>query len=182
MDGATGLLPKVHCAYRSTISSLCSTPRYTFSSSSSSSKYSVAKPDRLMLPRSPPLPFTHRILRVAPSIGSTWSSFELVFPPPKFVIRRSDPSRFDRYRSNSGESSLAATASSHLSSRNCNFAFAAIVANLRPERVNRPRPSFHTHRRSGNSADEIGEDPPVWMYWRDSRRPHTIEEPMRSLF
>src|SRR6266542_1410981 len=42
------------------------------------------------------------------------SNFELVFPPPKFVIRRSAPSRFDRYRSKSSgrPSSFAASASS----------------------------------------------------------------------
>src|SRR5258708_29505760 len=71
-----------------------------------------------MLPRSPPLPFPQRISFVFPSSGSTCSSFELVFPPPKFVIRRSEPSRFDRYRSNSGASSFDATASSQRSSRN----------------------------------------------------------------
>src|SRR5690348_11003478 len=80
-----------------------------------------------MLPRSPPLPFTHSTDLVFPSTGSTCSSFELVLPPPKFVIRRSEPSRFDRYRSSSGPSSFAATASSHLSSRNRNPLVAAIT-------------------------------------------------------
>src|SRR5271154_643926 len=79
-----------------------------------------------MLPRSPPLPFTHRIFFVLPSNGSTSSSLELVFPPPKFVIRRSDPSRFDRYRKSSGASKFAATASSQRSSRNRNLLFAVI--------------------------------------------------------
>src|SRR5271155_5477220 len=118
IEAATGLFPNVHSGYISTISSSRSTPRYAFSSASSLSIYNVAKPARLMLPRSPPLPFTHRICFVFPSSGSTCSSFELVFPPPKFVIRRSEPSRFDRYRSNSGASSFAATASSQRSSRN----------------------------------------------------------------
>src|ERR1700722_18417756 len=71
-----------------------------------------------MLPRSPPLPFTQRICLAFPSSGSTSSSFELVLPPPKFVILRSEPRRLDRYLNISGASSFAATASSQRSSRN----------------------------------------------------------------
>jgi len=48
-----------------------------------------------MLPRSPPDPFTHSTCFTNPSTGSTCSSFELVFPPPKLVIRRSLPSKFE---------------------------------------------------------------------------------------
>src|ERR1700729_4591211 len=83
-----------------------------------------------MLPKSPPLPFTQRTCFVLPSSGSTCSSFELVFPPPKFVIRRSDPNRFDRYLRSSGSSSFDATASSQRSSKNFRPLFAVIVINL----------------------------------------------------
>src|ERR1700729_1205821 len=79
-----------------------------------------------MLPKSPPLPFTQRTCFVLPSSGSTCSSFELVFPPPKFVIRRSDPSKFDRYLKSSGPSSFDATASSHRSSKKCSSLFVVI--------------------------------------------------------
>src|SRR4051794_15306952 len=71
-----------------------------------------------MLPRSPPLPFTHKIFTVWPVRGSTSSILELVLPPAKLVMRRSEPSRFERYRSKSGSSSLSATAGSQRSSRN----------------------------------------------------------------
>src|SRR5216683_4134261 len=130
IEAATGLFPNVHSGYISTISSSRSTPRYAFSSASSFSIYSVANPARLMLPRSPPLPFTHRICFVFPSSGSTCSSFELVLPPPKFVIRRSEPSRFDRYLKSSGASSFAAAASSQRSSRNRRPLFVVICKPL----------------------------------------------------
>src|SRR5271156_4336290 len=97
-----------------------------------------------MLPRSPPEPFTHRTFLVSPSSGSTWSSFELVLPPPKLVMRRSEPSRFDRYRNSSGPSSFDATASSHLSSRNFSLLFAAMVLTPILHSANLPRSSFHT--------------------------------------
>src|SRR5579864_2015186 len=99
-----------------------------------------------MEPRSPPEPFTHRILRVAPSSGSIWSSLELVLPPPKLVMRRSDPRRFDLYLSSSGGSSLEATASSHLSSRNRSFVFAAMMLNLNgsKEKLFLARPVHHS--------------------------------------
>src|SRR5262245_16287498 len=42
----------------------------------------------------------------SPVSGSGSSNFELVLPPPKLVMRRSSPSRFERYRSSS--SGLAA--------------------------------------------------------------------------
>src|SRR5258706_5156778 len=70
---------------------------------------------------SPPLPLIQRTFRLAPSSGSASRIFELVFPTPKFVMRKSDPKRLDRYRSNSGASKLRATFSSHLSSRYRNF-------------------------------------------------------------
>src|SRR5215469_1837273 len=85
-----------------------------------------------MLPRSPPLPFTHRTCFVFPSTGSTWASFELVFPPPKFVILRSDPNRFERYRSNSGSSRFEAAASSQRSSRKRRPLFPVIACRLYP--------------------------------------------------
>src|SRR5580692_1637806 len=149
MEAVTGLFPNVHSGYISTISSSSSTPRYAFSSVSSLSIYSVANPARLMLPKSPPLPFTQRICFVFPSSGSTCSSFELVFPPPKFVIRRSEPSKFDRYRSNSGASSFAATVSSQQSSRN-RSPFCAVMCQPLSCRPNPPRPSFHTNNQYGN--------------------------------
>src|SRR2546430_6659352 len=74
-----------------------------------------------MLPISPPLPLIHKTFALLPSSGSLSSILELVFPPPKFVIRRSDPSKFERYRSNSAWSRLFATWSSHLSSRYRSF-------------------------------------------------------------
>src|SRR5213082_1620265 len=74
-----------------------------------------------MLPISPPLPLIHKTFALLPSSGSFSSILELVFPPPKFVIRRSDPSKFERYRSNSDWSRLLATWSSHLSSRYRSF-------------------------------------------------------------
>ena len=49
-----------------------------------------------MDPRSPPEPFTHRTVASWPVSGSFWMTFAEVFPPPKFVIRRSEPSRFER--------------------------------------------------------------------------------------
>src|SRR5258707_15240087 len=70
---------------------------------------------------SPPLPLIQRTFRLAPSSGSAPRIFELVFPPPKFVMRKSDPRRLDRYRSNSGASKLRATFSSHRSSKCRNF-------------------------------------------------------------
>src|SRR5437660_7127347 len=70
---------------------------------------------------SPPLPLIQSTFRLAPSSGSAPRIFELVFPPPKFVMRKSDPKRLDRYRSNSGASKLRATFSSHRSSRYRNF-------------------------------------------------------------
>ena len=46
--------------------------------------------------RSPPLPFTASTRTGSPVSGSGSVNFELVLPPPKFVMRRSAPSRFDR--------------------------------------------------------------------------------------
>jgi hypothetical protein len=65
-------------------------------SASTLSRYKVAKPSTLMLPRSPPLPFTQSTVFFCPSSGSVSSSFELVLPPPKLVMRRSDPSKLER--------------------------------------------------------------------------------------
>src|SRR6266851_9468238 len=100
-----------------------------------------------MLPRSPPLPFTQRICFVFPSSGSTCSSFELVFPPPKFVIRRSEPSRFDRYLSNSGASSFAATASSQRSSRN-RRPFCAVMC----QPLSKSSPDYHSTRNTNTAT------------------------------
>src|SRR5258708_1128608 len=103
-----------------------------------------------MLPRSPPLPFTQRICFVIPSRDAICSRFELVFPPPKFVIRRSEPSKFDRYLSNSGASSFAATASSQRSSRNRSPLCAVMCQPLSYRPKSRPRLSFHTKHQYGN--------------------------------
>src|SRR6187455_741287 len=69
--------------------------------------------------RSPPLPLTASTRAGLPDTGSRRVNFELVLPPPKFVMRRSAPSRLERYRSSSrGRSSIAAAFfSSH---RSCN--------------------------------------------------------------
>src|SRR5690349_390613 len=48
--------------------------------------------------------------RVSPVSGSGMSNFELVLPPPKLVMRRSSPSRFDRYCSSASGLSLRAAA------------------------------------------------------------------------
>src|SRR5438445_10046832 len=100
-----------------------------------------------MLPRSPPLPFTQRICFVFPSSGSTCSSFELVFPPPKFVILRSEPSKFDRYRSNSGASNFAATASSQRSSRN-RSPLCAVMCQPLPK----SSPDYHSTRNTNTAT------------------------------
>src|SRR5262245_38778443 len=70
--------------------------------------------------RSPPLPLT-AITRTGSRVnGSSSVNFELVFPPPKLVMRRSAPSKLDRYRSSSSGSSThrAASSSFHRLSRN----------------------------------------------------------------
>src|SRR5229473_1614038 len=72
------------------------------------SRPSSAKPASVIDPRSPPLPLTASTRTASPVNGSGSSIFELVLPPPKFVIRKSAPSRFDRYRrSDSGRPSSA---------------------------------------------------------------------------
>src|SRR6187431_3267809 len=79
----------------------------------------MAKPEALIDRRSPPLPFTAMTRRGSPVSGSGRSNFELVLPPPKLVMRRSSPSRFERYRRrSSGEVSLAASRSSQRFFRN----------------------------------------------------------------
>src|SRR5712691_3777930 len=65
---------------------------------SSLSRDRSAKPDSVIDRKSPPLPFTARTRTGLPVSGSGSSNLELVLPPPKFVIRRSAPSRFERYR------------------------------------------------------------------------------------
>src|SRR4051812_46699909 len=75
--------------------------------------YRVEKPSSLMLPRSPPEPFTHSTSTCSPLSGSAIMILAEVFPPPKFVMRRSDPSRFERYSSSSGSLMPAASCSSH---------------------------------------------------------------------
>src|SRR5205814_6224550 len=77
--------------------------------------------DRVILPTSPPLPLIHRILRSEPSSGSRSFIFELVLPPPKFVMRRSEPRRLERYRSSSASLNLRSICSSQRSSKNCSF-------------------------------------------------------------
>src|SRR5213594_2507426 len=74
-----------------------------------------------MLPISPPLPLIHKTVALLPSSGSVSSILELVLPPPKFVIRKSDPKRFDRYRNNSAASKPFAILSSQRSSRYRSF-------------------------------------------------------------
>ena len=49
-----------------------------------------------MLPRSPPEPFTHSTSTGSPVSGSISVTLELVLPPAKLVMRRSEPSRFER--------------------------------------------------------------------------------------
>src|SRR4029079_8012778 len=79
-------------------------------SCSSLSRYSSAKPPVPIDRRSPPLPFTASTRAGRPDTGSVRSNFELVLPPPKFVIRRSAPNRFERYRSNSSGRSASPAA------------------------------------------------------------------------
>ena len=59
------------------------------------SMYSVEKPSSFMEPMSPPDPFTHSTSTVSPVSVSLIGSFEDVLPPPKFVMRLSEPRRFD---------------------------------------------------------------------------------------
>src|ERR1700733_4690169 len=102
-----------------------------------------------MLPRSPPLPFTQRTCFGFESNGSDRSSFELVLPPPKFVIRRSDPKRFDRYLKSSGPSRVPATASSQRSSRK-RRPFCAVIHSPVQAASQTPGSSFHTKHQYGN--------------------------------
>src|SRR6267142_578077 len=70
-----------------------------------------------MDPKSPPLPFTASTLTDLPVNGSGNSIFELVLPPPKFVMRRSAPSKLERYRNKDRglPSNFVAVAGSHKS-------------------------------------------------------------------
>src|SRR5690348_9689410 len=70
-----------------------------------------------MEPRSPPLPFTASTRTGSPVNGSGNSIFELVLPPPKLVIRKSAPSRLERYRKRANwfPDSCSAFPSSHRS-------------------------------------------------------------------
>src|SRR4029077_14187257 len=79
----------------------------------------MAKPLRSIERRSPPLPLIAMTRDVLPVRGALTSSFELVLPPPKFVMRRSAPSRLERYRRSSSASAESAVASrsSHRFSR-----------------------------------------------------------------
>src|SRR6185436_12673362 len=70
--------------------------------------------------RSPPLPFTAMTRTDLPVSGSGSVNFELVFPPPKLVMRRSAPSRFDRYRRSSSGCADSLTASDS-SQRFCRY-------------------------------------------------------------
>src|SRR5215470_6443416 len=88
----------------------------------------MAKPDSVIDPMSPPLPLTASTRTGLPVNGSFNSNFELVFPPPKFVIRRSAPSRLERYRNSpKGLSSrLRAQRSSHRSLSRSSFCVSGI--------------------------------------------------------
>src|SRR6266446_7526367 len=55
-----------------------------------------------MLPRSPPEPLTQSTSTSTPLSGSRCITLADVFPPPKLVMRRSEPRRFERYSSRSG--------------------------------------------------------------------------------
>ena len=89
--------------------------------------YSVEKPSSLMLPRSPPEPFTHSTSTAAPLSGSVMPILAEVLPPPKLVMRRSEPSRLERYSSRSGSLMAAARASSHNEVMGCLVLFAAVI-------------------------------------------------------
>src|SRR3989475_6921487 len=55
-----------------------------------------------MLPRSQPEPLTQSTSTSTPLSGSRCITLADVFPPPKLVMRRSEPRRFKRYSSRSG--------------------------------------------------------------------------------
>ena len=74
---------------------------------------SEAKPSSVADPRSPPEPLTQSTSTVSPVRGSTAGSLADVFPPPKLVIRRSDPRRLERYCSSSSSERVAAWFASH---------------------------------------------------------------------
>src|SRR6267143_5781153 len=95
-------------------------------SDSSLSRCRSAKPDSAIDRRSPPLPLTARTRMGLPVSGSGSSNFELVLPPPKFVIRRSAPSRFERYR-RSPSGRVARIAASRSSQRFCRNLVAPIA-------------------------------------------------------
>ena len=75
--------------------------------------YSEEKFSRFDVRRSPPDPLTHSTSTASPVSGSVSEYFDDVLPPPVFVMRRSCPSRFDRYTSRPTGSSPAAVSSSH---------------------------------------------------------------------
>src|SRR6185503_3905930 len=120
-------------------------------SSSSLSRYNNANPLVPIDRKSPPLPFTASTRAGRPDTGSVRSSFELVLPPPKFVMRKSAPSKLDRYRRSSRGrcSSAAASFSSH---KSCNSPDAA--ANERAD-------ASESAERSGDcgppASDAVGE-------------------------
>src|SRR6185503_10764639 len=87
----------------------------------------IANPAGVIDRRSPPLPFTAITRAGSPVSGSGRTNFELVLPPPKLVMRRSAPSRLDRYRSSSSGSPARADASVS-SQRFCRNFVVAVVS------------------------------------------------------
>src|SRR5262245_36350956 len=85
--------------------------------------------------RSPPLPLTAITRTGSPVNGSGSVNFELVFPPPKLVMRRSAPSRLDRYLSSSSESSTHRAASSSFHRFSRNFVALTLVSGTREFQV-----------------------------------------------
>src|SRR6186713_473671 len=120
-------------------------------SCSSLSRYNNANPLVPIDRKSPPLPFTASTRAGNPETGSVRSNFELVLPPPKLVIRKSAPSRLDRYlRSSKGRcSSAAASFSSH---KSCSSPAVAV-----DERAAASESAERSGDRGPSASDAVGE-------------------------
>src|SRR5690349_1530245 len=96
---------------------------------------------------SPPLPLIHSTCCSLPSSGSCSMILELVLPPPKFVIRRSEPSRLERYLRSSAPLSLRAISLSQRSSRyrrlSCTFTTQSYARGLISTKFVVPRAQQH---------------------------------------
>ena len=96
MEAATGLLPKVHCGYMVDHLVFALDAAVDLLQREQLVQVERGEAGALDAAEVAAGAFDPEDFAVWPSSGSTCSSLELVFPPPKLVMRRSDPSRFDR--------------------------------------------------------------------------------------